>query len=120
MGIIGLFESAVITIIISLIIEPVPSRTPHKKKPIVFLLPWIITTVILLFMSKLLWELNRLKQLYSMQLSICFMLSSLLLHSQNLQKLVKVFRPLSNPKVLQDGICLLCCLQQLLNYLLFR
>jgi membrane protease YdiL (CAAX protease family) len=49
---IGIFGPAFINIIISRIIEPVPSVNTHKKKRITFLITWIIATVIFTFNVK--------------------------------------------------------------------
>jgi len=52
MGLIALFGPAIITIIISRIIAPVPSGETRKKKRITFLVVWIIATVIFTFHVK--------------------------------------------------------------------
>ena len=52
MGLIGLFAPAIITIIISRIIAPVPSGNARKKKRITFLVAWIIATAIFTFNVK--------------------------------------------------------------------
>ena len=49
---VGIFGPAFINIIISRIIEPVPSVNTHKKKHVTFLITWIIATVIFTFNVK--------------------------------------------------------------------